>query len=128
MEEGKQIQICTEEEEHAAPAPGKPAPANRFMCRDCQERGERPLTVAVQYRAKVEHLLGFCEETGDYRLTRTTGDLDDDVELFCCACGFDVPTTSDEQERIAKAAGVININGRVSITCEHATGAVEIIF
>lgn len=125
---GEQIQIGTEEEDEREVEPQRPAPEHLFMCRDCQESGEDSLQVAVQYRARVEHVLEFCEQTGAYCLVRTMGELDDDVELFCCTCGFDVPTTGDEQDAIAKAAGVINIAGRVSIRCDHTTGEVEIIF
>ena len=125
---GEQIQIGTEEEEEREVEPQRPAPEHLFVCRDCQESGEEPLTVAVQYCARVEHVLEFCEHTGAYRLVRTIGELDEGVELFCCTCGFDVPTTVDEQDAIAKAAGVINTQGRVSIRCDHTTGEVEIIF
>ena len=128
MGKGEQIEICMEEEARPAAEPRRPAPPGRFVCHDCQDEGKSPLVVLVEYATRVEHLLEFDEQSGEYRLFKTIGHLDDDVTIYCCGCDFDVDVDLKEENRIAKAAGVLSIEGRVKIECDHATGTTEIIF
>jgi hypothetical protein len=127
MGKGEQIEIYAEEKEHLPPEPQRPAPPNRFVCHDCQDEGKSPLVVSIEYAARVEHLLEFDEQTGEYRLVKTIGRLDDDVTFYCCGCDFDVSVDPEEENRIAKAAGVLNIEDRVKIECDHGTGRTEIV-
>lgn len=129
MAKGEQIEIGMEEEEKPPPPPRRPEPANRFICHDCQDEGREPLVVSVEYYVRVEHLLEFNEDSGEYRLFKSIGHFRSDPTIYCVACDFDLDDLEpEEQDRIAKAAGVLCNQDRVRVECDHDSGTTDIFW